>query len=103
MGVVGVEGAHGIDEAGGIIVEIPIAIAIVVEGVRVIADDSVGAKVGIAVGGGACYVDNTDGIIAVAIAIVVSVVDVESVDSIDDASGVVKVAVAANDVAACSW
>jgi hypothetical protein len=68
-----------------------------------IADDGVGAKVGIAVRGGTCHVDNTDGVIAVAVAIVVSVIDVEGVDSIDEASGVVKVAVAANDIAACGW
>ena len=118
----GVAGAHGIDEAGGVVVrvvvvigggvggkgagdgvvvEIPVAVAVVVEGVRVTTGDDVDTEFGIAVGGGACRVDNTDGIVAVAAAVVVGVVDVEGMDSVDEASGGVKVAVAANNVAAC--
>jgi hypothetical protein len=42
--------------------------------VRVIVDDGVGAEVGIAVGGGAYRVDNADGVVAVAVAVVVGVV-----------------------------
>ena len=97
-GGVGVKGVGDVDEAGFVVV-IAVAVAVVIGGVRVIAGDGVGAEVGIAVGGGACRVNNTDGVVAVAV--VIGVVDVEGMDSVDEASGVVKVAVVANDVAAC--